>query len=434
MPRRILVLFAMLAAIALLLAACKPAPTAEPVQEPPQPPAATEEEEMEEPTEEAAKEGETYYIGFASAITGPGSSLGEPERNTAEMIAAQLNEQGGVVGPDGVRHKVEVIIYDTESNPDTAVSVVRRLIEEDEVQVVVAGSLSGNSLAIVPVVSEAQVPYISMASARAIIQDTETGETRFWAFKTPQENLHSAKWQAKYLKAKGISKVCHLFENTGYGKDTNNQAKAAFGPEGIEIVYEDTFERSDTEFGAQMAGVQASGCQAVVVGAIPPGASTVTVALRDFVPDLPVIHGHGTCNMAFIELAGGAAEGVVSPCGRLMAVDTLPADDPQKPVLEKYIADYSAFTEGEPISTFGGHAWDAMMWAVEALASLPDGMDLDEQRAAIRDYIESNIRNWPGTGGIFNITPDDHLGLTFEALTFVKVENGAWVYFPESAW
>jgi branched-chain amino acid transport system substrate-binding protein len=75
-----------------------------------------------------------------------------------------------------------------------------------------------------------------------------------------------------------------------------------------------------------------------------------------------------------------------------------------------------------------------MMWAVEALASLPDGMDLDEQRAAIRDYIESNIRNWPGTGGIFNITPDDHLGLTFEALTFVKVENGAWVYFPESAW
>ena len=117
-----------------------------------------------------------------------------------------------------------------------------------------------------------------------------------------------------------------------------------------------------------------------------------------------------------------------------MAVDTLPADDPQRPVLEKYIADYTAFTDGQPISTFGGHAWDAMMWAVEALASLPADMALADQRAAVRDYMETNIRDWPGTGGIFNITPDDHLGLTYEALTFVKVENGAWVYFPESDW
>ena len=426
MPRRIYVLLAILAAFALLLGACKAPPTEQPTEAP--------EVEEEEPTEAVVEEGEPYYIGFASAITGPGSSLGEPERNTAEMIADQLNEQGGVVGPDGVPHKVEVIIYDTESNPDTAVSVVRRMIEEDEVQVIVAGSLSGNSLAIVPVITEAEVPYISMASARSIIQDPDTGQTRYWAFKTPQENLHSAAWQAKYLKAKGITKVCHLYENTGYGKDTFNQATAAFGPEGIEIVYSDTFERSDTEFGAQMAGVQASGCEAVVVGAIPPGASTVTVALRDFVPDLPVIHGHGTCNNAFIDLAGGAAEGVAAPCGRLMAVDTLPADDPQRPVLEKYIADYTAFTDGQPISTFGGHAWDAMMWAVEALASLPADMALADQRAAVRDYIETNIRDWPGTGGIFNITPDDHLGLTYEALTFVKVENGAWVYFPESDW
>jgi branched-chain amino acid transport system substrate-binding protein len=268
--------------------------------------------------------GGAYKIGFASAITGPGSSLGEPERNTAEMIAEQLTADGGVLGADGKMHPVEVIIYDTESNPDTAVSVVRRLIEEDEVQVIVAGSLSGNSLAIVPVVTEAEVPYISMASARSIIMNPETGDTYAWAFKTPQENLHSAVWQAMYLTDQGLSTVCYLYENTGYGADCYNNGAVALADANIEIVYEDTFERSDTEFGAQMAGVQAAGCDAVVVGAIPPGASTVTVALRDFVPEIPVVHGHGTCNQAFIDLAGGAAEGVVSPCGRLMAVETLP--------------------------------------------------------------------------------------------------------------
>jgi branched-chain amino acid transport system substrate-binding protein len=61
-------------------------------------------------------------------------------------------------------------------------------------------------------------------------------------------------------------------------------------------------------------------------------------------------------------------------------------------------------------------------------------MSLAERRAAVRDYIENNIKNWPGTGGVFNITTDDHLGLTYDALTFVKVENGTWVYFPPEMW
>ena len=437
MNRKMLQAFTLFTVLVLALSACAPsatpaaAPTEKPTAAPTEKPTAVPTEKPTAAPTEAV--GETYKIGFASAITGPGSSLGTPERNTAEMIAQQLQDQGGVVGPDGVRHPVEIIIYDTESNPDTAVSVVRRLIKEDNVQVVVAGSLSGNSLAIVPIITEAEVPYISMASARSIIQDKETGEAIKWAFKTPQENLHSAKWQADYISAMGYKTVCHLYENTGYGQDTFNQASVAFQEAGIEIVYSDTFERTDTEF-PQVQGVLASECEAVVVGAIPPGASNVTIALRDADPELPVIHGHGTCNQAFIELAGDAAEGVVSPCGRLMAADTLPDDDPQKEVLLKYIEDYTAFTEGEPISTFGGHAWDALMWAVEALASLPDGLDLAAQRSAIRDYIENNIKDWPGTGGMFTITPDDHLGLDYQALTFVKVENGKWVYYPPEEW
>ena len=133
-------------------------------------------------------EGTAYKVGFCAAITGPGSSLGVPERNTAEMLAEQYPS---VTGSDGVQHDVEFIIYDTESNPDTASSVASRLITEDEVDVLVCGTLSGNSMAIMPIATENEIPLISMASARAIIQDPETGESRKWIFKTPQENLHS---------------------------------------------------------------------------------------------------------------------------------------------------------------------------------------------------------------------------------------------------
>jgi branched-chain amino acid transport system substrate-binding protein len=347
------------------------------------------------------------------------------------MMAAQWED--GITGPSGVHHDVEVIILDSESNPDTATSAVSRLINEDEVDVLVAGSLSGNSLAMVPVATESEVPMISMASARSIVEDPETGEARYWIFKTPQENLHSAIWQADYLEAKGITSVCYLYENSGYGQDTLAQGTAAFEPRGIEIVYSDTFERSDTEF-PQVVSVQGAGCEAVVIGSIPPGASLAQAAVKDAMPDMLVLQGHGVCNQQFIDLAPEAVEGTPLPCGALLVAEGLPEDDPQKDLLLTYIDDYTEFTDGEPISTFGGHAYDALLWAGEALGSLDSGMSLAERRAAIRDYIETEIKDWPGTGGVFNVTPEDHLGLEYTGLTFVKVENGDYVYFPPEEW
>jgi len=63
---------------AILLAACAPAAT-------PVPPTPTKKVPPTAPP--AAKEGVAYKIGFAPAITGGGSFLGEPERNVAEIIA-----------------------------------------------------------------------------------------------------------------------------------------------------------------------------------------------------------------------------------------------------------------------------------------------------------------------------------------------------------
>ena len=378
-----------------------------------------------------AKEGTPYKIGICSAITGSGSSLGLPQRDTAEMLAQQLKD--GIVGADGVHHSVKFITYDTESNPDTAASVVSRLIKQDEVDVLVCGTTSGESMATVPIAMENKVPLISMASARSIIEDPKTGETRKWLFKVAPENLQSGEWQADYLKAKGIKSVCDLYENSGYGQDCLKQTTKALKAVGIDVTYSDAFDRTDTQF-PQMGSVQSSGCSALVVGAIPPGASTVTVAVREALPDIPVIAGHGVCNADFIKLAGSAAEGAVFPCQRLMIADTLPDSDPVKPVVLKYIADYTAFTNGKPISTFGSHAWDGITMSVNALKTLNDGVSLAERRAAVRDYIEGSVTNWPGVGGVYNITPTDHMGLTHDAMSFVKVVDGKLQSFPQDKW
>jgi branched-chain amino acid transport system substrate-binding protein len=381
----------------------------------------------------AAPEGTTYKIGFASSVTGGGSFLGAPERNVAEIVKAQIEATGGVVGSDGVLHPVEIIIGDTESKPDVAVSLTRRYIDEDQVVALVMGSLTPISLAIASVATEAEVPYVSMASSSTIIQDpADPTKMLYWVFKTPQSNGDVAVWQVKRLQKMGATSVCYLYENTGYGKDCFNSSMMALEAAGFTTASSDSFERTDTEF-PQVSGVQAAGCDVVVVGAIPPGASMVTIALRQALPDIPIIHGHGVCTDDFITTGGAAVEGVELPCSPVIIAEDVPSDDPQKAVFMYFKKLYTDYT-GEPVSTFGGHGWDGLMWVLDALKTLPDGLTLEEQRAAVRDYLETKIVNWPGTAGVFTLSPTDHYGLTEASFTWFKVEGGKWVPFPEEQW
>lgn len=366
-----------------------------------------------------------------AAITGRAAFLGEPERDSALMIAAQLEEAGGgVTGPDGVFHPVEILIEDTEGNPDVAIALAKKFIDEDEVVIIVGGTRSPVSVPVaVAVIEEAQTPFISMASSSAIVEPVEE---RYWTFKTPQSNKHVAPVQVAYLQAIGVTKIASLYVNNAFGVDSRDALQDAVAGTGIEIVVEEAFEAEDTDFTAQLTKTKASDAQALVVHAIPPAASTITVQFRELGLDMPLIHNHGVGMKPFIDLAGEAANGVVFPIGKMIGAEELPDGDPQKQVLLDFIADYEAFS-GNPRSTFAGHAWDGLQWALECLKSLPDGISLEEQRAQCRDTIEG-LTGFIGTGGIFNLSAEDHVGLSSDDLILVKVENMEWVYFPEEEW
>lgn len=377
--------------------------------------------------------GAPYKLGFISSVTGPGASLGTPERDVARIVQERLAAAGGVTGPDGVQHEVQFVIFDDGSRADTAASLARRLIEQERVTVLVAGTLSGPSLSMVPIASEARTPMISMASARAIIEDPQTKKMRPWLFKPVPENLHSAAKQAEFLKAVGITGVCHLYENTAYGQDTFASAKALYPQAGIRILYGDSFDPTATEF-PQITRVRASGCQAVVIGSIPPAASLINVAVYQRVGKRRIIHGHGACSPDLIRTAGVAAEGTVMPCGKILVADQLPATDPVRRLDLQLTQDYARATGGQPISTFAGHAYDSLQWAIAALAQLPDGLPLDAQRAAVRDALETKIKNFPGTHGLYTLSPDDHLGFNPNDFVIVTVKGGKFVILPKSQW
>ena len=354
---------------------------------------------------------EPYKIGAILSVTGAASFLGEPEKNTIIMLQEQINKAGGING-----HPLEVIIEDSKSDETQAVLSAKKLLERDNVLAIIGPSTTGESMAVVPIMNNAKTPIISCATGAGITQPVNE---RHWIFKVAQYDFSVAEALYAYMKKQGISKVGIMTISTGYG-DAGRKALHDMAPTyGISIVADEKYGPKDSDMTTQLIKIRAAGAQAVINWSVGPGQVIVTRNWNALKMGIPLYQSHGWGSKKNIELAGKAAEGVIAPLGRIVVWDKLPDKNPQKALLKKFSQDYEAMYKSEP-GTFGGHAYDSTMMIVEALKKV--GPDKNK----IRDYIETKIKNWPGTGGIFNMSPKDHCGLDKNAFEMVIVKNGDW--------
>jgi branched-chain amino acid transport system substrate-binding protein len=352
---------------------------------------------------------ETVKIGAVLSVTGPASFLGEPERNTLHMLQELTNAQGGIDGK-----QVELIVYDDESDVNKCVMAARKLLDQDQVSVVIGPSISGNTLAIAKFFSSAEVPLISCAAAEKIVIPVNP-----WVFNTPQLDRHAVLKILQDAKAKGYAKLAILTVSDGYGQAGRAVLKELIPAQGFELVSDEVFGPKDTDMTAQLTKIRGKAADAIICWGTNPGPAVVARNRVQLGLTTPLYMSHGVASDKFIELAGEAAEGLILPAGRLVAVDQVPADHPQKAVLEAYVANYTkAFNA--PISSFGGYAHDAFMLVAEAITRGGSTKPAD-----IRDNLEK-ISGFAGTTGIYSYGPDNHNGLDEEAFIMVTIENGAW--------
>jgi branched-chain amino acid transport system substrate-binding protein len=134
---------------------------------------------------------------------------------------------------------------------------------------------------------------------------------------------------------------------------------------------------------------------------------------------IPLYQNHGVASKAYIELAGSASEGVRLPVSALLVASRLPDGDPQKPVLTGYADAYEkAFAQ--PVSAFGGGAYDGLMMVVNAIKRANSA---DPQK--IRDALEQT-KGFVGTAGVVNMSAQDHMGLSADAFKLVVIKGGDW--------
>ncbi|OPZ95157.1 MAG: hypothetical protein BWY71_02329 [Planctomycetes bacterium ADurb.Bin412] len=138
--------------------------------------------------------------------------------------------------------------------------------------------------------------------------------------------------------------------------------------------------------------------------------------------DVPLFQSHGFGNIKYVEAGGEAANGTLFPCGRLLVADVLPDSHPQKSLLMAYKQDYETKYQ-ENVSTFGGHAYDAILMLTEAIKKAGSA-----DRDQVRDAME-NLQGLVGTAGIFNLSAGDHNGLGMDAFEMLTVKEGKFAIY-----
>jgi branched-chain amino acid transport system substrate-binding protein len=348
-------------------------------------------------------------VGGLFSVTGPASFLGEPERNTAQMVVDEINKAGGVKG-----RMLQLVAYDTQGDATKAVQAATRLIKDDKVVAIIGPSTTGDTMAVIPLVEKAKIPLISCAAGIKI-----TEPVKRWVFKTAQNDSLAVAKIYDYFTKTGVNRVAILSVSDSFGSSGREQLKAQAGKYGIKITSDDTYGPKDTDVTPQLTKIRNGNAQALICWGTNPGPAIVARNAKQLGLKIPLFMSHGVSSKKFIQLAGDSAEGIQLPSGKVLVADLLPKSDKQRKSLLSFVKDYQKHFKAEG-DHFGGHAWDAMMLvktAIERGGYKPE---------AIRNQLE-RTRNFAGIGGVFNYSPSDHSGLTKDAFVLVEVKGKDWV-------
>ncbi len=352
---------------------------------------------------------EPIRVGAFLSVTGPAAFLGDPELKTLELYVDRLNAAGGVLG-----RKLQLVAYDDGGDAEKARTFTKRLLEQDKVDVLVGGSTTGTTMAAVPLAEAAATPFISLAGAVGIVEPV-----RKWIFKTPHTDRMACEKIFADLQTRKLTRVALISGGGGFDKSMRAECVKVASKYGVDIVADEIYGATDTDMTAQLAKIKGGNAQAVLNAGFGQGPAIVTRNYRQVGLTLALYQSHGVASKEFIKLSGPAAEGVRLPAAALLVSKLLATGDPQKPIVTGYNKAYGDKFK-EDVSAFGGHAYDGLMLAVQAIKAAGS-----TDKAKVRDALEAT-KGYVGTGGIVNMSATDHMGLDLSAFRMLEVKDGTW--------
>ncbi|RQS26353.1 branched-chain amino acid ABC transporter substrate-binding protein [Burkholderia sp. Bp8992] len=353
-------------------------------------------------------------IGVTLSATGPAASLGIPEKNTIALLPKEIAGKS-----------VQYIVLDDASDTSRAVQNVRKLIDEDHVDAIIGSSVTPNSLAMLDPVSQGKTPTISLAASAQIIAPMDA--KRAWMFKVPQNDQLMADAIAGYMAKHGVKTVGFIGFADAYGDSWYKTFDAAAAKNGLKLVSNERFNRTDASVMGQVLKLMGSNPDAVLIAGSGTPAALPAKTLKERGYKGKVYQTHGVANNDFLRVCGKDCEGEILPAGPVLVTDQLPDSNPVKKPALGYKAAYEKAYGAGSLATFGGHAWDAGLLLQRAIPeALKKGQPGTEAfREALRASIES-VKDLPVSHGVINMTATDHNGFDTRARVMVQIVDGKW--------
>lgn len=350
-------------------------------------------------------------VGVILSTTGPGASLGIPERNTVELLPREIAGQ-----------PVKYVVLDDGSDSTAAAKNARKLVSENQVDLLIGSTTVPTSAAVAQIAKESRTAQIALAPY------APSGADQQWIFTIAQTNALMAEALIEHMKDNGVKTLAYIGYNDVWGEDWHKVLSELAPAAGITLVRDERFNRTDSSVSGQALKVMSSKPDAVLIGATGTPAALPHTELRRLGYKGAIYHTHGAANSAFLRIGDKALNGAILPVGPVVVWDKLPSSHPSKAVASDYAQRYEAKYGAGSLSPFGAYLYDAMRLVEtavpEALKSAQPGSA--EFRQGLRDQLEKT-KEVAGTHGVYTLSPTDHFGHDQRARALVTVKDQQWV-------
>lgn len=203
-------------------------------------------------------------IGYITEATGVESYIGQASTPALEDYIADINAKGGIGG-----YTLKLITYDTRSEVTDAVTVTKRMIDQDKVVAIVGPSWSAAGIPIAEIADTSKVPIIATTASNVNVTVTETGELNPFMFRVcfidPYQGYALADFAYKKLDKRKVAFLTDIA--SPYSVGIQKFFADHFVELGGAIVAEEGYQTGDTEFRAQLAKIKDAGADVIVAPA-----------------------------------------------------------------------------------------------------------------------------------------------------------------------
>src|SRR5262245_17365344 len=332
---------------------------------------------------------DTIKIGAPFNVTGGLASLDAPALNGAKLKAKEINDAGGVLGK-----KIELVVYDTKTDPTVIASVASQLINQDKVHVAVGFTDSDSVLAAGPIFQQAGIPFVTPGATSPKLPD-QIGDMIFLA--CFGDNVQAAAG-ADFISKKLNGKTAYLLRDIGaeYTTLLAQYFDEAFTKEGGQVVSRDDYKTGDKTFTAQITKLKASSPMPDVlyVSAMPDEIGLIVKQMRQAGVMQPIVGGDGYDTPLLISVGGKASNDVYYSTHAYMAEDGTP------PIV-KFFQAYKAAYNTPPENAFAALGYGTVGLVADAIgrAGADDPAKIRDALAATQGYkgITGSISYQPGS-------------------------------------